>query len=127
MTFAENVSQSLRPGGITWLDEHALPASGCLTVAEYNNMGDLNPSAPQEPAAVVQRIEAGKVSAPLTENTRMITLFASRQGEFAVFHFDSTWKDGDPVPASAQWVPIAETYEITRITHMTADLRVAFR
>jgi len=98
-----------------------------LTIAEYNNMGDLNPSAPQEPPAEVQKVLAGEVSDPITMNTRMITLFATRQGEFAVFTDDDGWEHGDPVPDHALWVPIAETYEISRILHMTANLRVAFR
>jgi len=99
---------------------------GHLIITEYNNMGDLSPGAPQEPPILVQKVELGGVSEPLSMNTRLIALWATHGGEFATFH-STGWKEGDPIHPDAHWVPIAPKYEITRIAHMTADLRIAYR
>jgi hypothetical protein len=100
--------------------------SGYLIITEYNNLGDLNPSAPQEPPIKRQDVELGGVSEPLTGDTRMIALWATHGGEFATFCC-ANWKPGDPLPDSIHWVPIQPTYEVNRITHMPAQLRIAYR
>lgn len=105
-----------------------------LTITEYNNMGDLSPGAPQEPPIRVQKVPSGRASLPMTENTRLVALWSGYGGEFAVFT-DEGWNEGDPLPeiqppsreAGAKFVPIQPQYEITRILHMTANLRIAYR
>jgi hypothetical protein len=100
---------------------------GHLIITEYNNMGDLSPGAPQEPPILVQKVELGSVSTPLTQNTRLLALWATHGGEFATFHVDDDWEPGDPLPDGIHWVPIAPKYEITRICHMNATIRIAYR
>lgn len=97
-----------------------------LTITEYNNMGDLSPGSPQEPPIRAQKVRSGCVSEGLTENTRVIALWTPYGGEFATF--DGTdWEDGDSLPDNAVFVPIQGQYEIVRIVHMNANLKIAFR
>lgn len=99
---------------------------GHLIITEYNNLGDLSPGAPQEPPVKVQKVELGGVSEPLTDLTRLMALWATHGGEFATFCC-ARWNPGDPLPDGVHWVPIAPKYEITRLAHMPATLRIAYR
>jgi hypothetical protein len=101
-------------------------AHGYLIITEYNNMGDLSPGSPQEPPIKRHDVELHGVSEPLTENTRLMALWATHGGEFATFCC-AKWSPGDPLPDDIHWVPIAPKYEILRIAHMPANLRIAYR
>lgn len=99
---------------------------GHLIITEYNNLGDLGASTPQEPPLKVQKVDLGGVSEELTADTRIISLWATHGGEFATF-CAARWKQGEPLPEEIHWVPIAPKYEINRIAHMPANLRIAYR
>lgn len=107
---------------ITELPRH----EGHLIITEYNNLGDLSASTPQEPPHRRQNVALGGVSEELTGDTRIISLWATHGGEFATF-CGARWNPGDPLPDGIHWVPIAPKYEINRICHMPANLRIAYR
>jgi hypothetical protein len=97
-----------------------------LTVVEYANNGDLVWETPQEPPTARHEVEHGTVSQPLDGNTRLVTLFADERAEFAFFP-DDAWNEGDALPDTLIWVPIAAQAETTRLVHMGTTMRIAVR
>lgn len=92
--------------------------AGKLYVSEYNNLGDISPSVPQEPSTVVQEVAFGGISEPLHENTRLIALFADMPCKVCFVAKNEDAREEDATP-------MAEEYEITRLVHMSSGIRVA--
>jgi hypothetical protein len=103
-----------------------------LTIAEYNNKGDLSLETPIEPALRVHRVGLGGISDSLQNDTLLVVLFASAPCEFAFVMDDGHFVgDGpftlDHLPEVAHFVPIGAGSEVSRIVHLNARLRIAVR
>jgi len=89
---------------------------GTLRITEYNNMGDVGPTMPQEPPTRVQKVALGDISERLHPDTRLVALYSDLPCRVAFF------ADGAAEPEDG--FGMSDNYEIQRQIHMGTGMRV---